>query len=133
MLAAADAGAEDVEREESSFRVTSAREDLHAVRAALREAGIPIESSEATMLPKTNVAVEDEAVAKKVVRLMEVLEENEDVQSVYANFDIPERVLEAVAGGTASRRPASTGRLSALKPAMLTVTRYAVRRPGLNV
>jgi transcriptional/translational regulatory protein YebC/TACO1 len=49
------------------------------------------------MLPKTNVSVEDEAIAKKVVRLMDVLEENEDVQSVYANFDIPERVLEAVA------------------------------------
>jgi YebC/PmpR family DNA-binding regulatory protein len=98
MLAAADAGAEDVEREESSYRVTSAAEDLHAVRAALEQAGIPIESSEATMLPKTNVSVEDEAVAKKVVRLMDALEENEDVQSVYANFDIPERVLEAVAG-----------------------------------
>ena len=96
--AAADAGAEDVEREESSFRVTSAPEDLHAVRAALEQAGIPIESSEATMLPKTNVSVEDEAIAKKVVRLMDALEENEDVQSVYANFDIPERVLEAVAG-----------------------------------
>ena len=98
MLAAADAGAEDVEREETSFRVTSAPEDLHAVRAALEQAGITIESSEATMLPKTNVSVEDEAVAKKVVRLMDALEENEDVQSVYANFDIPERVLEAVAG-----------------------------------
>jgi YebC/PmpR family DNA-binding regulatory protein len=98
MLAAADAGAEDVEREESSFRVTSAPEDLHAVRAALEQAGIAIESSEATMLPKTNVSVEDEAVAKKVVHLIDALEENEDVQSVYANFDIPERVLEAVAG-----------------------------------
>ena len=87
-----------MEREESSYRVTSAPEDLRAVRAALEQAGIAIESSEATMLPKTNVSVEDETVAKKVVRLMDVLEDNEDVQSVYANFDIPERVLEAVAG-----------------------------------
>ena len=148
MLAAADAGAEDVEREESSFRATSAPEDLHAVRAALEQAGITIESSEATMLPKTNVSVEDEAVAKKVVRLMDALEENEDVQSVYANFDIPERALEAVARLAVlpvrtrvprlprppprRPRPASKDRLSALKPAMLTVTRYAPRRPGLS-
>ena len=98
MLAAADAGAEDIEREESSYRVTCAPEDLHAVRAALEQAGIAIESAEPTMLPKTIVSVEDEAVAKKVVRLMDALEENEDVQAVYSNFDIPERVLEAVAG-----------------------------------
>jgi YebC/PmpR family DNA-binding regulatory protein len=98
MLAAADAGAEDVDREESSYRVTCAPEDLHAVRAALEQAGVAIESAEPTMLPKTIVSVDDEAVAKKVVRLMDALEENEDVQAVYSNFDIPERVLEAVAG-----------------------------------
>ena len=98
MLAAADAGADDIDREESSYRVTSPPEDLHAVRAALEQAGITIDSAEPTMLPKTIVSVEDEAVAKKVVRLMDALEENEDVQAVYSNFDIPERVLEAVAG-----------------------------------
>jgi YebC/PmpR family DNA-binding regulatory protein len=98
MLAAADGGAEDVEREESSYRVTAPPEDLHAVRAALEQSGVAIESSEPTMLPKTIVSVDDEAVAKKVVRLMDALEENEDVQAVYSNFDIPERVLEAVAG-----------------------------------
>jgi transcriptional/translational regulatory protein YebC/TACO1 len=48
-------------------------------------------------MPKNTVAVEDEAAAKRVLRLMETLEENDDVQDVYANFDIPERVLEAVA------------------------------------
>ena len=96
-LAAADAGAEDVEREESSFRVTAPPETLHAVRASLEMAGLQVESAEATMLPKTIVSVDDEAVAKKVVRLMDSLEENEDVQAVYSNFDIPERVLEAVA------------------------------------
>ena len=50
------------------------------------------------MVPKTTVAVEDESAAKKIVRLMDALEDNDDVQDVYANFDIPERVLEAVAG-----------------------------------
>jgi transcriptional/translational regulatory protein YebC/TACO1 len=50
------------------------------------------------MLPKTTVQVEDEATARKVMKLIDVLEDNDDVQEVYANFDIPEQVLEAVAG-----------------------------------
>jgi YebC/PmpR family DNA-binding regulatory protein len=98
VLAAADAGADDVEPDESSYRVTTAPESLHAVRAALEEGGLPIESAESTMVPKTQVSIEDEATARKVVRLMDELEENDDVQAVYSNFDIPERVLEAVAG-----------------------------------
>ena len=97
MLAAADAGADDVDPEESSYRVTTAPESLHAVRAALEEGGLPIESAESTMVPKTQVSIDDEATARKVVRLMDDLEENDDVQAVYSNFDIPERVLEAVA------------------------------------
>jgi transcriptional/translational regulatory protein YebC/TACO1 len=64
----------------------------------LEEAGMPVESAESTMLPKTLVSIEDEAMARKVVRLMDELEDNDDVQDVYSNFDIPERVLEAVAG-----------------------------------
>ena len=96
-MAAADAGAEDVTEEGSSYEVTCAPEDLHAVRAALEAAGITVTDAEATMLPKTTIAVEDEATAKKVLKLIDALEENDDVQEVYANFDIPERVLEAVA------------------------------------
>jgi YebC/PmpR family DNA-binding regulatory protein len=97
MLAAAEGDAEDVERDGSSFRVTSAPESLQAVRAALEAAGIAYESSDLTMVPKTTVEVEDEATARKILRLMDALDENDDVQDVYANFDIPERVLEAVA------------------------------------
>ena len=97
MLAAADGGADDVERDGSSLRVTCDQEALPAVRAALDAAGIAYESADATMLPKTTVAVEDEATAKKILRLVDALEDNDDVQDVYANFDIPERVLEAVA------------------------------------
>jgi YebC/PmpR family DNA-binding regulatory protein len=96
-LAAAEGGAEDVERDGSSFRITAAAEDLAAVRAAVEGAGFTVESAEVTMVPKTTVEVEDESAAKKIVRLMDALEENDDVQDVYANFDIPERVLEAVA------------------------------------
>ena len=98
VLAAADAGADDVETEESSYRVLTAPESLHAVRGALEQSGVTIESAESTMVPKTEVSIEDETTARKVVRLMDELEENDDVQAVYSNFDIPERVLEAVAG-----------------------------------
>jgi transcriptional/translational regulatory protein YebC/TACO1 len=77
--------------------VISAPDDLQAVREALETAGIGYESADLTMLPKTTVAIEDESAAKKLLRLMDALEENDDVQDVYANFDIPERVLETVA------------------------------------
>jgi YebC/PmpR family DNA-binding regulatory protein len=97
MLTAADAGAEDVSVEGSSYQITSAPEDIASVRQALEQAGIQIESAEITMLPKTTMRIEDEAAARKLLRLMEALEENDDVQDVYANFDIPEGVLEAVA------------------------------------
>ncbi len=97
MLAAADGGAEDVEVDGSSFRITSEPEAVQAVRAALEAAGIQPESADITMLPKTTVEIEDEGTARKVLRLMDALDDNDDVQDVYANFDIPERVLEAVA------------------------------------
>jgi YebC/PmpR family DNA-binding regulatory protein len=97
-LAAAEGGAEDVEQDGSSFRITCAVEDLANVRTAVEAGGFTVESAEVTMVPKTTVEVDDEAAAKKIVRLMDALEENDDVQDVYANFDIPERVLEVVAG-----------------------------------
>jgi YebC/PmpR family DNA-binding regulatory protein len=97
-LAAAEGGADDVARDGSSFQVLCAPETLVAVREAVEAAGIAVESADITMIPKTTVAVEDEAAAKKLLRLIDALEENDDVQDVYANFDIPERVLEAVAG-----------------------------------
>jgi YebC/PmpR family DNA-binding regulatory protein len=90
-LAAAEGGAG------STFQVTSAPEQLVSVREAIEAAGIAIESAELTMVPKTTVEVADESAAKKVLRLVDALEENDDVQDVYANFDIPEQVLEAVA------------------------------------
>ena len=67
------------------------------MRAALEGTGIEVEAAELTMLPKTTVQIEDEAAARKLLRLMDALEENDDVQDVYANFDIPEGILEAVA------------------------------------
>jgi YebC/PmpR family DNA-binding regulatory protein len=97
-LAAAEGGAEDVELDGSTFEISSAPEDLAAVRQAIEAAGIKVESAELSMVPKTTVEVAEEPSAKKLIRLIEALEENDDVQGVYANFDIPEQVLEAVAG-----------------------------------
>jgi YebC/PmpR family DNA-binding regulatory protein len=97
LLVAADGGAEDVERDGDVFQVTSEPEQLSAVREAIEAAGMTVDSSELSLIPKTTVAVEDEAKARQVMRLIDALEDNDDVQDVYANFDIPERVLEAVA------------------------------------
>jgi YebC/PmpR family DNA-binding regulatory protein len=97
MLAAADGGADDVSRDASSFEIVSAPENLVSVRESLEQAGYTIENAELTMVPKTTVEVADQGDAKKVLRLIDQLEENDDVQDVFANFDIPESVLEAVA------------------------------------
>src|SRR5215210_610567 len=79
MLAAADAGAEDVRHEGTSYEVTCSLDDLAAIRAALEEAGVEVESAELTMLPKTTIRIEDEAAARKLLRLMDALEDNDDV------------------------------------------------------
>jgi YebC/PmpR family DNA-binding regulatory protein len=96
MLAAAEGGADDIERDGSSWQITSAPEQLAAVRAAVEAAGFAVDSAELTMIPKTTVEVAEEAAAKKLIRLIEELEDNDDVQDVSANFDIPELILEAV-------------------------------------
>ena len=97
VMAAAEGGADDVELDGSSFVVTSVPESLSDVRQALEDGGFAVESVELAMVPKTTVAVSDESVARRIVKLVEGLEDTEDVQDVYANFDIPEDVLEAVA------------------------------------
>ena len=98
LLAAADGGADDIEQDGTVFEVTAPPEALSSVRAAIEEAGFSVDSAELSMVPKTTVAVEDETKARQVMRLIDELEDNDDVQDVYANFDIPERVLEAVDG-----------------------------------
>jgi YebC/PmpR family DNA-binding regulatory protein len=97
MLAAADGGADDVSGDGSSFEVTSAPEALRKVREAIEAAGFPIESAELTMLPKTTVELNEESAARSVVKLVEALEDLDDVQEVFGNFDIPDAILEAVA------------------------------------
>ena len=97
MLTAADAGAEDVVEEGEYWRVTTDAADLAVVREALESAELPIESAELTMVPKSTVELDEDA-ARKLLRLIDALEDNDDVQDVYANFDISDAVLEAVAG-----------------------------------
>ncbi len=96
MLAAVDAGAEDIVDEGDGFRITTGPTDLHAVRTALEAAGIPFSDADLTMLPSTSVPLTDEASARAVLRLIDALEDHDDVQGVYANFDIPDEVLETV-------------------------------------
>jgi YebC/PmpR family DNA-binding regulatory protein len=96
-LAAAEGGADDVARDGDVLQVLSAPEALTAVRESIEAAGIEVQSAELTMIPKTTVEVAEESSAKKLIRLIEALEDNDDVQDVSSNFDIPEQVLEAVA------------------------------------
>src|SRR4051812_42247222 len=107
-MVAADAGAEDVQADGDVFQVTSAPDSLAAVRSAIEASGFGVDSAELSLIPKTTVAVEDETAAKRVMRLIDTLEDNDDVQDVYANFDIPERVREAVASHTGPPRACSS-------------------------
>jgi YebC/PmpR family DNA-binding regulatory protein len=96
MLAALEAGAEDMDDQGDTWQVTTAPGDLAQVRTALEEAGATVESADLTLLPTTTVALESEADARKVLRVIDLLEDHDDVQAVYANFDIPDHVLQAV-------------------------------------
>jgi YebC/PmpR family DNA-binding regulatory protein len=97
MLAALDAGAEDIEDQGDTWQVTTPPTDLHAVRAALEGAGIAFLNADLTMLPSQTVPLTDATAAKSVLRVIDALEEHDDVQNVYANFDIPDDVLASVA------------------------------------
>ncbi len=96
MTVAIESGAEDVSQDESTYEIVTAPTELMAVRRALEEAGIRLQSAELAMQPKNTVKL-DESDAKKMLRLMDALEDADDVQQVHANFDISEEILEALA------------------------------------
>jgi YebC/PmpR family DNA-binding regulatory protein len=96
MDAAIEAGADDVKTEEETFDVYTAPEDLSAVRSAMEAAGLTARSSEVVMIPSTTVQLEGKP-AEQMVRLMDQLEDHDDVQNVHANFDIEESVLAKLA------------------------------------
>ena len=91
-----DHGAEEINDLGESWEVTTEPTDLTAVRAALDAAGIAVASTDLTMLPGQTVPLADTTAAKGVLRVLDALEEHDDVQNVYANFDIPDDVLEEV-------------------------------------
>ena len=96
MMVALEAGAEDLSDQGDSWQLTSAPQDLPQLRAALEEAGIAFDSADTTMLPTTTVPLDNEGDARKVLRVIDALEDHDDVQNVYANFDVSDEILEAV-------------------------------------
>jgi YebC/PmpR family DNA-binding regulatory protein len=92
---ALEAGAEDVNDEEGEFEVITDPGDFEKVREAMESAGIPYTLAEISMIPKNTVKLEGKK-AQQMLSLMQVLEDNDDVSNVYANFDIPDEVMEAL-------------------------------------
>jgi len=95
MIAALDAGADDIAEDGDMWRVTSAPSDLNTVREGLEAAGIEFESADLTMVPTSTVEVADVSSARQVLKLMDVIDDLDDVQDVHANFDIADDIMDA--------------------------------------
>jgi YebC/PmpR family DNA-binding regulatory protein len=93
---ALEAGAEDVIDQEDQFEIITSPEDFANVKAAFDEKGLDYELAEITMSPQTTVRIEDPKTAQQLLRLMDALEDADDVQHVYANFDIPDQIIESL-------------------------------------
>ena len=96
MMVGLDNGAEDLEDHGEVWQVTCEAGDVLSLRAALEEAGIDVEESDSTMMPTNTIPMSDASDVKAVLRLIDLLDDHEDVQDVYSNIDIPDEVLEAV-------------------------------------
>lgn len=95
LTVALEGGAEDMRKEEGTFEVIASPKDFEAVKTAIEKSGFRIESAEVTMLPQSTIPLTGKE-AEQMLRLMEELEEQDDVQHVYANFDIPEEIMAAL-------------------------------------
>ncbi len=96
MEIALEAGAEDVTDQEDQFEVVTSPEDFSAVKDVFDEKGLEYELAETTMSPQTTVQIEDPKLAQQLLRLMDALEDSDDVQNAYANFDIPDSIMESL-------------------------------------
>ena len=96
MLAALDAGADDVSADGEQWRITCDPSIVFEVRDALEAAGVRVESAESTMVSSTTIEVTDPEDVRKILRIIDALEDNDDVQDVYGNFDISDELMEAV-------------------------------------
>ena len=97
LMPAVDAGAEDIALDDDVYEIVTEPSDFAAVRAALEEAGVAFESAEVTQQPKTRVPLDEES-ARKLMKLIDALEDNDDVGAVHANFEVDAEILERVAG-----------------------------------
>ena len=95
-LVALEAGAEDLQDQGDTWQLTCPPGELNGLRSALEQAGIAFDSADVTMVASTAVPLDSEGEARKVLRLIDALEEHDDVQNVYANFDIPDHIIELV-------------------------------------
>jgi transcriptional/translational regulatory protein YebC/TACO1 len=91
---ATEAGAEDITSDTGSYEVVTPPEEIDTVRSAIEAKGIPMVSAEVVMRPKNSVRLQKESEAGSMLKMFEMLEEHDDVQKVYANFDIDEALLE---------------------------------------
>ena len=96
MTVALESGADDVERDGESWKVLTEPSAVYDVKDALESAGIQTQSAESTMVSSTTIEVTDKDDARQILRIMDMLEDNDDVQDVYANFDISESLMEEV-------------------------------------
>jgi YebC/PmpR family DNA-binding regulatory protein len=96
MLVALEAGADDISDSGDQWQITTPPSDLPTVHTAIEEASFAVDSAEVTMISSNIIALSTEADAKKVLHLVDMLEDHDDVQNVYANFDIPDAILELV-------------------------------------
>jgi len=96
MNQAIEAGAEDLKEEDDHYQIIAAPGDFEEVRVNLDRRGIPVSRAELTMIPQTTVPVSDSEEASGIIHLMEALEDHDDVQNVYGNFDIPEEIFARV-------------------------------------
>jgi YebC/PmpR family DNA-binding regulatory protein len=94
MLLALEAGAEDVKTDEDGkYSIIASIDEFEEVRKELQDQGVPIDSFDITMVPSNSIDIDDQDVASKIIRLMEALDDHDDVQNVYANFDMPEELM----------------------------------------
>lgn len=96
ILEAIEAGAEDVQEDDNIVQVITLPEDLQKVREKLEQKGIPVQHAELAMVPQTTIPIADVSTAQQVLRFMDALEDHDDVQTVWANFDIPEKTMHLI-------------------------------------
>jgi len=98
LLTCLDAGAEDMTKTEEGYSISTDPSSIPEVRDALEKAGYHVVKTEIDMIPKTTVSITSSEDAAKILKLIDALEDHDDVQKVYANFDIPDDILEGMAG-----------------------------------